>query len=128
MRGAGCLGYAANDTVIVDARRTHYFLPRYPVVSIAKLEMQSTSTDPWEDITTTIVQQQLDLGLIEFGCYVGDPLCLLRCTYTGGYWYETLEPLQTDGVTPTPGYPSTPAAGAALSRRRACAPPAAPSR
>lgn len=112
-RGTSCLGYLANDQALFDAHRTHYWLPRYPVTSLAKLEMCSTVDGAWSDVTSAIIQQDLSIGFLDFGAYLGDRILQLRCTYTGGYWFETLEPTDANGVA-TVGYPSAVPSGAAL--------------
>jgi hypothetical protein len=99
------------DQATFDAVRRFYILPRYPFETITLLEMNSAVGDEWTDTTASIVQQDPTIGWIYFGCYLGDTFCLVRCTYTGGYFYETLEPFESDGQTPTPGFPTAVPAG-----------------
>lgn len=93
------------DVCRFTANRTHYYLPRYPFETVTKLEMRATAQDPWVDITDTIIQMDETIGLIDFFVTMADATSLMQCTYTGGFWYETLEPTDADG-NPTEGYPS----------------------
>jgi len=89
----------AGEQVTFDAQRTFYLTPRFPFETLTKLELHATTTDVWDDITTAIVQSDPAIGWIYFGCFLGDPICLVRLTYTGGFFYETKEP--TDEGYPT---------------------------
>jgi hypothetical protein len=100
-----------DELVTFDAMRTFYLVPRFPFEVITKLEIRATTTDAWDDITTAIVQSDPAIGWIYFGCFIGDPICLVRCTYTGGFFYEAQEPLLADGVTANPAYPTAAPAG-----------------
>jgi hypothetical protein len=99
-----------NDQVTFDAMRKFYLTPRFPFEAYSMVELRSTNTDAWEDITTAVVQDDPSIGWIYFGCFVGDPICLVRLTYTGGFFYETQEPLLADG-TANPAYPTAVPAG-----------------
>jgi len=98
-----------NDVATFDANRTHYHLPRYPLEIVTKVELRATYQDPWDDITNTIVQVDEAIGQVFFGVFLADSLVMMRCTYTGGYWYDITEPGDMghpvaipSGATPVP--------------------------
>lgn len=82
----------SGDTCIFTADRESYVLPRYPVESVTKIEMQATVTDGWVEQSITLVQQfNPASGLVRFGGTLGSDLDLVRLTYTGGFWWDTTE-------------------------------------
>lgn len=83
--------YAENDTVIFTGDRPHFYVPRFPFVSIAKVEMRYFRTDDWTDITDQPIQQNEQTGLVAFGYTLGRAPLQVRVTYTGGYWFDTTE-------------------------------------
>lgn len=91
-------GRAEGDLAYFSADRDHYFLPRYPVEAITKVEL-SYEPGTWEEQTDAIANQELQSGWISFGGVLGDALTVVRVTYTGGYWYDTAE--TEDSVQPT---------------------------
>jgi len=91
--------YAAGDTVIFTGDRPHFYLPRYPFVSVAAVEMRYFDTDGWTAIDGQPIQTNPGTGLIQFGFEVGRRPLQVRVTYTGGYFYETKE--STDIGYPT---------------------------
>jgi len=106
-------GRVADDEVIFSANRSTYVVPRYPLENVSAMELRPTINDNWQDVLDTLIQIEEKSGLLYFGGAIGgDSMVLLRCTYTGGYWYETLEPLDADGIA-TVGYPSAMPDGAA---------------
>lgn len=100
--------YTENARCIITGDRPHYFLENFPIVSIAKVEMRYFLTDNWTDIDGQPISIKPDSGKLDFGYTLGRMPLQVRITYTGGYWFEQLEP--TDQ-----GYPSSaPAAIQAL--------------
>ena len=105
-------GRVVGDQCKFDANRSMYVLPRYPVEVLTALELRAVLIDDWSDVLNTVIQMDETAGIIKFGGWMSDSLVQMRATWTGGYWYETQEPLQPDGVTPNPDYPSTMPEGA----------------
>ena len=100
---------AAADQFIAQADRASFVLPRYPIETITKVEFKANDTDGWQstgaDIPVIETTSPLS-GLV----YLQDDIDAgrfynqIRITYTGGYFFETLE--STD-----PGYPTAQPAG-----------------
>jgi len=97
------------DTVMFPADRAEFILPRYPIESIASLELKVTETDGWVLQPATAIRAIdtrsgiVNCGDVDLGPYYAQ----VRFTYTAGYWWETLEPDDD-------AYPSVPPVGAAL--------------
>jgi len=101
------MAYKADASVTVTGDRDHYYVDRYPFVSITSVQMRYFRTDDWTDITDQPIQTNEETGLVRFGFTVGSSQLQLRIVWTGGYWFETLD--QGDD-----GYPSAPPDGVAL--------------
>jgi hypothetical protein len=101
------LGYKENDTMQFSGDRPHYYLPRYPIVSVAAIQMKYFRTDAWTDISDQPISMNEEIGLVHFGYTLGRHPLQVKATWTGGYWFETKEP-EDDG------YPSAAPAGATL--------------
>jgi len=99
---------ASGDQAVYPADRAEFLLPRFPIESVASLELKLNETDGWvlQDASVIrIIDNQtgiINCGDRDLGPYYGQA----RFTYTGGYWWETLEP---DDAS----YPSALPAGAA---------------
>jgi hypothetical protein len=90
------LDYKVNDTMEFTGSRPHYYLPRFPMSGVTKIEMRYFQTDDWTEITGQPISVSYETGLVHFGYVLGrDPL-RVRATWSGGYWFETLEP-EDDG-------------------------------
>jgi hypothetical protein len=59
--------YLENDTLIFSGDRSHYYLPRFPIVSIAKVEMRYFIADAWTSITGQPISWNPESGLLHFG-------------------------------------------------------------
>ena len=101
-RAAGC-----QDTFQCD--RASFVLSRYPVESITAVELKLKDVDGWTAQEAGYIQSSSpESGLVylpeppDAGPYWGQ----VRFTYTGGYWFETLDPDEA-------GYPSAQPAGSA---------------
>lgn len=81
-----------DDEYQIDAARYHVSLPRYPLEAVDSIERQAPGSATWEADTALIEQTDKRAGLLHFATLGGSQLDRLRITYTGGYWYETLEP------------------------------------
>jgi hypothetical protein len=102
--------FADDDTATFDVMRTHFYLPRYPISEISKVEQRDVSGGDWYDlgaVAGVIVNRDEEKGWISFGWLRGIQTSLLRVTYSGGYWFETLEPDDE-------GYPSAAPVGVAV--------------
>ena len=92
------------------ADRDHYYLPCYPVETITSIEQRDNMTDGWKPLSIDVILNRGDeSGLISFGpgASLGYWSSRIRVTYTGGYWFETLEPGET-------GYPTAQPAGSTV--------------
>ena len=103
-------GRVADDTIIFQADRASFVLPRFPVEEITKVEIQVERADGWfEQEAGWLESVSLASGVV----YLPEPpdagpyWAQVRFTYTGGYWFEEREPDEE-------GYPSKPAGTAAL--------------
>lgn len=93
------------DIFICPADRSFVVLPRFPVESIATIEAQYDQTSGYTTLAAnTLLNLDKASGVARFGATLGSQDSLLRITYTGGYWWDILEP--TDG-----GYPTTQPSG-----------------
>lgn len=103
---------------IIRANNALAFLERYPMETLTSIEVSDLLVDgeyTWQDSDLTLLQGiDPEEGALDFGCFLGTRLDRIRLTYTGGYFWEQLEPFQDDGTTPTVGYPTTVPAGANL--------------
>ncbi len=90
------------DTFECSGDRAHVSLPRYPVEAVTTVELRTDMTAGFVAQTGAILSDSLKAGLIFFGCNIATPLDRLRITYTGGYFFETLEPADMGYPTATP--------------------------
>jgi hypothetical protein len=98
-----------NEIEMLPADRTKHVVARYPIETVAKVEVQQTMVDGWAELSNSgLVVNRLDsAGIIYFYGQQGWQRGMMRITYTGGYWFEPLEPDDE-------GYPTDQPAGAAL--------------
>lgn len=70
----------------------HAYLQRYPVESVSEVAVRTDMQTGFvvED-STIIINRDDKSGLLVFGQITRDWTCLIRVTYTGGYWYDTTE-------------------------------------
>lgn len=85
------LGRVVGDTSECDAQRIFVSVPRYPVAVWTAVEMQTTPTGTWEDISDQVSRYLNKEGLILFRTPPGDEHATIRVTYTGGLWWDTTE-------------------------------------
>jgi hypothetical protein len=90
------------DVYTTEADRFNVILPRYPIETITAVNIKASDADGYlpQIISNVITRKDLASGSIWFPYMQGIHWGTIQITYTGGYWYETLEP--TDA-----GYPST---------------------
>lgn len=97
------LAWMEDDTCECDAQRIFIGVPRYPVRTWSAVEMQSSPTGEWDDISGQVSRFQSLSGLVIFRRSPGDDSATIRVTATGGYWWDTSE--EGDGVMPEGAYP-----------------------
>jgi hypothetical protein len=89
----------AGATYICSADRPQTILDRYPVETITTVELKTDETTGWEVQTDFVRSLSKESAIVYWGTFVGDAYAELRFTFTGGYFWEQLEP--TDGSYPT---------------------------
>ena len=94
-----------NDTVICTADRDHFYVPRYPLETFTQIELKTDLQAGWE-LQALVLNTNPTSGLVYWGAGIAYAWAQLRITYTGGFFFEQLEP---DDET----YPSQLPAGAA---------------
>jgi len=90
------------DTFEANADVRHEVLPRFPIEAITKIETRYSLTDGWVDqgtVSDLVWNLSEQAGLVTFPIRPGYRFTRIRFTYTGGYFFETLEP--TDMGYPT---------------------------
>jgi len=103
--------YAENFTEIFMGNRSFWFVKKYPFVSFSKVELKYFASDNWTDISAQPLIINPETGQFNFGYTLGPAPLQVRITYTGGYWFQTLEP-DNDGYAvlntkDDPGYPAS---------------------
>ena len=86
---------AVNARETFPADRCQWVLSRYPLESVNLVEIKTNETDGFVVQTPSpIVTIDNEAGTINFsgGTDAGRPTSMVRFTFTGGYWWETLEP------------------------------------
>lgn len=99
------LAFVAGDTVECDAQRIIISVPRYPVSVFTAVEMQTTPTGSWEDISGSVTRYERKSGIYYFRSAPGDDSGTIRTTYSGGFWWDTDEEGRgsiTSGAVPLP--------------------------
>jgi hypothetical protein len=90
----------AQDTFTAD--REVWYLSRSPVEVITSVSVKTTDTEGWVAQTGAVQISELDRGMIDFGGFLGDARTRVRVVYTGGFYFETLEPAAEEYPTATP--------------------------
>jgi hypothetical protein len=100
-------GRVVGDQVTFQADRASFVLPRFPIEAVSRVELALTGAEGFIVQDASFIQSvSLQSGIVylpeapDAGPYWGQ----VRFTYTGGYWFEELEPED-------PGYPSVQPAG-----------------
>jgi hypothetical protein len=92
---------SVGDTVIFSADRCEFILPRVPLEALTLTELKTNETDGFVAQDSTFIRA-IDLanGIINTGPGDAGPFYgQVRFTYTGGFFWEQLEP--ADGGYPT---------------------------
>ncbi len=95
------------DQFICTADRDHCYVPRYPLEVFTSIEMNADINVGWEMQTGLVLTTNPVSGLVYWGAGISFAWAQMRVTYTGGYFFETLEPGD-------PNYPSAVPAGATV--------------
>lgn len=82
---------ATAQTFDIPASTELVSVPRYPLESVATVEIKYASDAAWTTLTDVIANISPIAGLIYLYGTQGGQLDRLRVTYTGGYWYDTTE-------------------------------------
>ena len=96
-----------DDVAVFPADRVHFVLPRYPIESIKTVKVKRSEAGTFVEQAAGFVKTiSAAAGIVylpepDAGPYDAE----VQFTYTGGYWFETLEPEES-------GYPSAVPAGA----------------
>ena len=102
---------AVADTEILPADKCQFLLSRYPIESISAIDLKTTESDGWVSQVINTFLNTLDnkAGIVNCpdGADAGPWYAQVRFTYTGGYFWEQLEPADA-------GYPTAVPIGAAL--------------
>lgn len=81
-----------NDVCSFTADCDHFYLPRYPLEAVSLIERRDSIQTGWVTLdASTIMQMRESSGMIAFGGTLSSYFSTLRVTYTGGYWYDTIE-------------------------------------
>lgn len=102
------LVYQEDCEILFTGDRSHYVLPRYPLVSVKSIQMRYYDAQPWADISGQPMRSNGKSGILYFGGELGSEALQVKIVWTGGYWFEQREPEGDDG------YPSVIPAGATL--------------
>jgi hypothetical protein len=101
----------AGDKATFQADRASFVLPRYPVEAVTAVELKLTDAEDFQAQDISFIQStSLASGIVYLPEQAdsGPYWAQVRFTYTGGFWFETLEPDDA-------GYPSVmPASAKAL--------------
>jgi hypothetical protein len=84
-----------NDTAIFPADRAEFILPRTPVEAVTLAEIKNTEVEGWVTQTDPNFIRAINLSAGIVDCGPGDAgkyYAQVRFTYTGGFFWETLEP------------------------------------
>lgn len=93
------MAYGEHLTQIFRGNRSHWYMPAFPVVAFERVELRYFAADAWTNISGQPLSINEETGLLAFGYTLGVDPIQVRVTWTGGYWFETLEPDDA-------GYPS----------------------
>jgi hypothetical protein len=95
-----------NDKHVCTADRDHTYVPRYPMEVFTSIELKADINIGWEMQTGLVLNVNEASGLVYWGAGISFQWAQMRVTYTGGFFFETLEPDDAN-------YPSAAPTGAA---------------
>lgn len=83
------------DQVVLMADRASFSLPRYPVEIISQVELKYRDSDAFQVQDISLIESTSPMAGIVYlqdNTDAGPYWAQVRFTYTGGYWFEQLEP------------------------------------
>ena len=87
------------DTYECEASKRYAVVPRYPIESVTKLELRTSTTEGWVEQTAVPVNFNKSAGVVTFTLLPASSDDVVRLTYTGGFWWDTSE--DSSGTKPT---------------------------
>lgn len=93
-----------NDIFECPADRLHVVLPRFPIEAAPTIDLRDDLTTGYvaQTYNDLVIDHNLAAGLIKFGAWAGASTSRLKFTYTGGLWWEQLEPADQGYPTAQP--------------------------
>lgn len=85
------LAYEAGATCEGSARVLVMSLPRYPLASVASVQLKGVEDEAFETLSGIIHRIDSKAGLLHFTGAPGAEHSTLKVTYTGGYWWDITE-------------------------------------
>ena len=79
------------DTYECEATTRYAVVPRYPLESVTKIELRSSTTEGWVEQTAVPVNFNKGAGVVTFTLLPASADDMVRITYNGGYWWDTSE-------------------------------------
>ena len=98
-------GRVVGETFAVNADRKSLVTERYPIETVTKIEIRDDLATGWVDqgaVNQVLFNIREEAGMLQFAGYLGASFSRLRVTYTGGYFFETAEPIDGGYPTATP--------------------------
>jgi hypothetical protein len=84
--------YGDGLTQIFRGSRAHWYVRAFPVAVWTKVELRFFMADNWTNISGQPLSVNEETGLLSFGYTLGVDPIMVRATWSGGYWFEQLEP------------------------------------
>jgi len=98
---------AVGTTYVTSADRSVLILNRYPIETVTSIELREDLSTGWQSlgaVNSILTGADFEKGILHFGTVQSTYMAQLRVTYTGGYFFEQLEPADV-------GYPTAQPAG-----------------
>lgn len=92
-----------NATYAASADRSALVVDRFPLESLAALDIRYVASESWDSILDAVANIDHAPGMIYLTNAPGWRGSLIRATFTGGYWMDTTE--DGSGVMPTGAAP-----------------------
>jgi len=97
------LARVVGDKAEFTADRAAFWLPRYPVEVITTVEQKDEESAGYVALPDAVQNSNLKTGQIWFAAQLGEWWSWMRITYTGGFFWEQLEPADVGYPTAQPG-------------------------
>lgn len=98
--------YKSSTTDNFSADHLSWVTVRYPIGTVASVEVGQGYPRVWEPATSLIASVDEAAGLLQFKSLPGDHQARVRVAYSGGYWWDVNE---DNSGTPPEGIPTLPA-------------------